>query len=290
MLRDRLRAMGTDAELLLDAPPGPGSARALARARAEIRRLEAALSRFRPDSLVARLNAQRRLRVGREVAGLVARALALRDRTGGRFDPAVGAAVVALGYDRSFERVRRRPGPRGGARPGGGRIEADPDAGWVALGPGVHLDLGAIAKGHAADRACAALAEAGPALVNLGGDLAVSGPRSAGPWPVGVATLEGSLTLEIAAGGLATSGTDRRRWRAGRAVVHHVVDPRTGRAAETDLIRATAAAASAADAEAAATALLVAGLAEGVRLAEELGTPALLVPAEGPARRAGGLA
>lgn len=285
--RERFRAMGTGVELIVDGD-GPAVARALAAAREEIERLERMLSRFRRDSRLSRLNRMRRASVGRETAALVARALALRDATGGRFDPAVGAAVRAAGYDRRFEALVP-DGPASAPVPGGGGVDVDLTGGVVTLADGVLVDLGGIAKGYAADRAAAILAEAGPALANVGGDLAVAGPARAGGWPVGLDTGAGTISVAIPAGGLATSGVDRRRWRRGGREAHHVIDPRTGAPAATDLVRATAIAGSATDAEAVATALLVAGRGAGARLAARLATPALLVCAEGGHLMAGGL-
>ena len=116
MERRAFRAMGTDVELLLDVPSSVESFLVLASAERELERLEALLSRFREDSELSTLN-----RVGRapcragplEVTQL---ALEARARTGGRFDPTVHDALVAAGYDRSFEHVegsrrRRRQRP-----------------------------------------------------------------------------------------------------------------------------------------------------------------------------------
>lgn len=287
MIRERFRAMGTDVELLLAATPGEAASRALARARGEIARLEALLSRFRPDSELSRLNRARRLRVGGDLVEITRLALDMRRRTGGLFDPTVGRAVVAAGYDRSFDDVRDTDEDAGPAAPGGGGVEVEPD-GWITLDEGVVLDLGAIAKGHAADRASAILAAAGPALANVGGDLAASGARGVEPWTVSLETLDGPITLSLPYGGLATSGVDRRRWRRGRALQHHVIDPRSGVPARTDLVRASAVASSAAEAEARATALLVAGDAAPA-LADGWATPAVLVPRSGATMLVGGV-
>ena len=289
MVRERFAAMGTTVEMLLDAPAGPGARAAVAAARAEFARLEGLLSRFRPDSELSRLNRCRRMRAGSDLVRVLGTALAMRRRSGGRFDPTVGRAVAAQGYDRSFETLADDPRPAV-AVPAGGVVALDRAAGWVALGPGADLDLGAIAKGDAADRAVAILAQAGPCLVNAGGDLAVSGPRASGPWPVAIATPGGDLVLALERGALATSGTDRRRWtRAGRAV-HHAIDPRSGGAAATSLVAASAAAATCAEADALATALLVAGGADAHRLADAWGVPAALVALDGTLTLAGGLA
>lgn len=289
MIRDRFRAMGTSMEILLEAPDTPRARAALAAGRREIARLEALLSRFRPDSELSRLNARRRGRVGPDLVRVLGTALDLRRRTGGRFDPTVGRAVAAAGYDRDFAAVRDDPRPAGPAAPAGGVVVLDRPGGWVMLGPGIDIDLGAIAKGDAADRACALVAGAGPCLVNAGGDIVVSGPWADGPWPVAIATQDGELVLDLARGALATSGVDRRRWtRAGRTV-HHAIDPRTGASAPTDLVRATAVASTGAEADAIATALLVAGREGARRLADAWSVPAALVGAGGATTLAGGL-
>ena len=290
MLREGFRAMGTSMEMLLDAPEGPGARAALAAAGAEVDRLEGLLSRFRPESELSRLNRARRMRIGPDLARVLRTALVLRRRTGGRFDPTVGRAVVASGYDRSFERMAPDPAPPGEQRPGGGVVVLDDRWGWAALGPGVDLDLGAIAKGDAADRACAVLSAAGPCLVNAGGDLVVSGPRAGGePWPVGLDVPEGDLVLQLGSGALATSGTDRRRWRRAGRTLHHAVEPRLGRTATTDLVRATAVAPTGAEADAIATALLVAGARRARQLADAWSVPAALVGEDGAVTLAGGL-
>jgi thiamine biosynthesis lipoprotein len=289
MLREPITAMGTGGELLLDAPDGPAARDALARARREIARLEGVFSRFRPESELSRLNRARTMRVGRDMVRVLTAALELRERTGGRFDPTVGAAVVGAGYDRDFARLGDDPRPPAPA-PCGGAIALDPGSGEAALGPDVLLDLGGLAKGDAADRARDLLAAAGPCLVNLGGDVAVAGAPASGPWPVGVGGPAGDVTLALGRGGLATSGVDRRRWRRGGREAHHVIDPRTGAPAATDLVRATAVGATAAEAEALATALLVAGERGARRLARRLGVPAVLVTADGRMALEGGLA
>ena len=102
------RQSGTTCELLVDAPESPAARRALARAEAGGAPAGALLSRFRPDSELSRLNREGRVQAGPELLELVRLALAARARTGGRFDPTVLPALVAAGYDRSFETVARR--------------------------------------------------------------------------------------------------------------------------------------------------------------------------------------
>src|SRR5207302_715875 len=67
------------------------------------------------------------------------------------------------------------------------------------------------------------------ALVNAGGDLAVLGlPPDGEPWPVAVPRREGTWTVALQHGALATSGVARRRWRQGSHDRHHLLDPRSG--------------------------------------------------------------
>jgi thiamine biosynthesis lipoprotein len=228
--------------------------------------------------------------VGPDLSRVLGEALDARQRSGGRFDPTVHGALVAAGYDRDLPEVPADdPRPAGAPAPAGGAVALDLLAGEVHLSEGVAIDLGGVAKGDAADRACAILAAAGPALACLGGDIAVSGPRTDGSgWPVAV---EGAgLVVLLAGGGLATSGRDRRTWRRGGAEMHHVIDPVTGRPAGTDLLRVTVAAPSAARAETLATDLLLLGAEAARRRADDLGCPAVLVTAAGGTTLAGGLA
>lgn len=281
-------AMGTRVEVLLEAAPTSAARAALARVRAEFERLEAIFSRFRPDSELSRLNEAGSIEAGTELLAVVRLALAARERTAGRFDPTLHDALVAAGYDRTFDELDEHAAPRPAPDPSRSRDVAIRGR-RIQLGPGVRLDLGGIVKGYAADRCTQQLAPLGPCLVNAGGDLAVAGARSAGPWPVAVDLPDGRLTLAVASGGLATSGCDRRRWRQRSVERHHLIDPATCRPAEGGPLTVTVAAPSATDAEVAAKSIFLAGD-RAEREAELLGTPAVIVRADGRPRLVGGLA
>jgi len=98
----------------------------------------------------------------------------------------------------------------------------------AALAPGAALDLGGIAKGALADILIDELGD--NAVCNLGGDLGV---RGAGPegdgWHIGLC--DGSL-VALRDSAVCTSGISKRRW--GHSM-HHLIDPRTGMPAKTDL-------------------------------------------------------
>jgi len=189
------------------------------------------------------------------------------------------AVLVGRGEQDRFELV-----PAGGWE----SIRIDTERGIVVVPTGTEIDLGATAKALCADRSARAAAAATGAgvLVNLGGDLSVAGAPPAGGWSVLVtddhrtpAAGDGQ-TVAIGSGGLATSSTTVRRWRAGGSEHHHIVDPRSGRPAEEVWRTVSVAAATCVDANIAATAAIVRG-ADAPSWLEELRLPAWLLSRDG---------
>ena len=244
--------------------------------------LDRQASRFRPDSELSWLHAAGggMFLLSYGLAEAVGVALAAARWTGGLTDPTVGDALVSLGYDRDFAAIGEDGDVAaiGGDGTHPGAAVAAP--GWqlvrldgplLRIPPGIRLDLGATAKGLGADRAVRAVMSAaggqGGVLVSLGGDIAVAGTPPRDGWPVTVAeepgrdAPPGGQLVRLAAGAVATSSVTVRRWRRGGAVLHHIVDPRTGRPADGPWRTATVAAATCADANAASTAAIVAGAA-----------------------------
>ena len=287
LTRRSFDAMGSTFELILDGDP-PDAEEAMAAAELEIHRLERMLSRFLPTSELSLLNAAGALDASPELVEVTHLALAARERTGGRFDPTVHNAVVAAGYDRSFDDLSPEGSAISAGAACGGRVTVTGST--IVIEAGYRLDLGGIAKGYAADRACALLAVAGPCIVDAGGDLAIHGPPDQGVWPVAVEVPGAPLTLGLQRGALATSGCDHRRWRRGSIELHHIVDPTTGMPAVTSLKRVTAFADTATAAEVSAKALLLAGEHAARIEAEMLGIPAVLVTGDGRVVLVGGLA
>jgi thiamine biosynthesis lipoprotein len=257
--RRAFRAMGTDVELFLASEPSATAAALLDEAEREFERLEALLSRFRPDSELSALNRSGRIAAGDDLLKVVELALDARERTGGRFDPTVHDALVAAGYDRTFDDVPR-DGSSGaaGARCGGAVTVSGRT---IELEPGFRLDLGGIGKGYAVDRAAAILTAAGPALVDAGGDIAALGRPDELGWRVGIETGGETITVALEDAAIATTGRDRRRWRRDGRERHHLIDPATGRPAETDLLRVTVVAPTAVEAEVLAKSLFLGGAA-----------------------------
>jgi len=231
---------------------------------------EQCLSRFRPTSELNRLNhsAGWPMQVSETLWQVFQTALEAEKRSSGLVTPTVLQALTAAGDDRSFEMLPRQldSAPGGGWPTAGTLAEVSWDAATrsICLPMDVQLDFGGVAKGWAADQAAKRLAGAGAALVSAGGDIAISAEPSAGDrWPVGVDDPfhpgESLEVLMLGQGGVATSGTDYRRWMQGGRWNHHMIDPRTGLPAQTDVLAATVVAPDAMTAEMAAKVALLLG-------------------------------
>ena len=245
---------------------------------------EDALSRFRPESELSRLNARSGtpVRVGPILLAAVEASLEAARATGGLFDPALRHQLVRLGYDRSFDEIGVAASASGRPKRGGAwrEIVVDRAAATVVLPAGSALDLGGIAKGMAVDASLELLVEMGlaSALVSAGGDLAVLGlPPGNRAWSVLVGGNPDGTVVPLVRGALATSGTSRRRWRQGGVPRHHLVDPETGDPALSGLREVTVAAGTCRLAEVGATAAFVAGPRLGPGVLERLGLAGRLV-------------
>ena len=294
-------ALGTSVHLVVTAPDRRDAARVAVEA--VLGRIDLAASRFRPDSELARVNTAggEWVPVSRTLAQALRVALDAAAWTDGLVDPTVGAALVDLGYDRTFAEVPAQdPRPVITVRTvtGWRRVELDERGLRVRVPAGTVVDLGATAKGLAADWAAAEAAAAAGCgvLVNLGGDLAVAGEPPAEGWSVTVgdqATLdlspgsEPEQVVTVRAGAVATSSLAARRWRRGGTDLHHLIDPRVGQPS-CGLFRTVSVAASTCRlANAASTAAVILGADAPGWLAQR-GLPARLVSVDGAVRQVAG--
>ncbi len=279
-MQRRLRAMGSDGHLVLVG----GSAGTLDAACGRLDALERAWSRFLPDSEVSLLNARAgyAVPVSPDTALLIGLAVLGWQRTAGRYDPTVLAAVRAAGYTDSLERISpARTGPAAPAGDACGRIVLDAAAGTVTLPAGVGFDPGGIGKGLAADLLTADLMGSGAAgaCVNLGGDLRVAGAAPGRRrWRVGVPGV--TAPVELGAGAVATSSKLERAWESG----HHLIDPRTGLPADSGLRAVTVIAGSAWEAEVLAKAAFLAGPGDAAKVLAEHGAAGFLTDDAGAVR------
>ncbi len=286
------RALGTDVDLhVTDAGD---LSRARERAAALLDEVDRACSRFRADSDLSRANARAGswTVVSPVLAAAVRVALRAAAVTDGLVDPTLGAALVAGGYDRTFDQLTGNAATawHTTVRPGAWRdVAVREDA--IRVPVGVRLDLGATGKAFAADLICRDLEVTlrGYAAVSVGGDVAVTewADRDPHPWPVHVAERRTALTAQqgvadvsLLSGGLATSTTSIRRWQRGDEAWHHVLDPRTGRPIDGPWRSVTALGATCAAANTATTAALVLGT-DALQWLERHEVAALLVGADG---------
>ncbi|RMH81967.1 MAG: FAD:protein FMN transferase [Actinomyces sp.] len=296
------RVMGSASRLLV----GPGDEALVARLRQRLDALEGLWSRFRADSEVSTVNAHagRPVMVSPDTLRLFEHARAAWEITEGWFDPTMLDELESLGYDRTHERldgvtgqVPALPGRAADVPPDPAAspmadLEVDLALGAVTIPAGVRFDPGGIGKGLAADLvATEAVAQgAERVLVDLGGDVRVAGPWFTSPrWPVLIADpydIEVDLAVvSIVGGAVATSSRVRRRWRTSSgAVVHHLLDPRTRRPAETDLVSVSVHAGAAWFAEVVAKAALIGGSTVAEELVERTATAALCVTDTGEVR------
>ena len=228
--------MGGPCELQVYAQDDTAAAAASAAGEAEVRRLEAAYSRYRDDSITTRINRSAGdpagIDVDEETAGLLDFAQTAWEQSDGLFDLTSGALRRA--WDFKAQRV-----------PSQAQVDAAlAHVGWqrvqwqrprLRLESGMELDFGGIVKEYAVDRARRVLQHSGVrhGCVDLGGDLAIVGPHPDGaPWQVGIRHPRDPdnaiAAIELANGAIASSGDYERYFESGGRRYCHILNAKTG--------------------------------------------------------------
>ena len=290
--------MGTAVKVELWAEDRRSGEAAVAAVMDEMHRIDRVMSPHKPTSELCRINreaARQPVQLSEEMHRLVERAIDFSQLTGGAFD--ISYAAVGQLYD-----YRRRVRPTAAALD-----KARALVGWqqLHLNPlartlrfereGMRIDLGGFAKGHAVDRAVAALARRGiqHAMVSAGGDSRVLGDRRGRPWNVAIrdprrpgATVA-VLPLEDVS--ISTSGDYERYFDDGAERVHHLIDPGTGQSPR-GVRSVTILSPDGLTSEALSKAVFVMGAKRGLALVEQLsGIDAVVVDAEGALHVSSGL-
>lgn len=291
---DTFSALGCHVHLATSDPVDLDHAGSLARK--VLAEVDLACSRFRPDSDLSRANAAAGswVQVSPLLLAAVGVALAAAEQTDGLVDPCLGARLVSLGYDADLHVVQLRPDPPLLPRrphPVGAWREVQVDDSAVRVPTGVALDLGATAKAWAADLVATSVVHAlgGSVVVSVGGDVRIISDERGSAWPVVVTERPGGppgATVWVDGGGVATSTTVVRRWRAGGIERHHLLDPRTGMPVEGPWRTVTATGPTSLAANVATTAALVLGP-QAPEWLEERGVTARLVHRTGRVARTG---
>ena len=265
------RAMGSDVRLLIGGrllASAPPPLEAADRQRAFVREFSDRLSRFRPDSDLSVLNRDRRALALAPplLRAAVGAGLWAAERSGGLVDPTLVRALEHSGYDHSLDGVEpasleealAHAPPRRAAEPDPAsrwqEVVVDDHAGTISRPPGVMIDTGGTGKGLCADAVALRLAGYTRFVVDCGGDIAIGGVGAQlEPYEVAVEhplTREPIGSIQVARGGIATSGLNVRIWRrADGGYSHHLLDPSTGSPVWSGLIAATALGGSALEAE-----------------------------------------
>ena len=236
--------------------------------------VEATLSRFLTDSELSRLNRAngQPFRASSILFKVVTDAVTAARATDGWFDPTVLGALLAAGYDRSFELITEAlPSSTSGFACGNSwqEIRLAKRTSTVTLPTKCGLDLGGIGKGWTVDQAARYLRDFPGFAIDAGGDLYLGGKQSDGSaWSVGIedpANPEKNLLVVVVRDrAVATSSVTRRRWPAGEQSGHHLIDPRTGRPSNSGILSATVVSNSVARAEVLAKVALLRGPKDGI--------------------------
>jgi thiamine biosynthesis lipoprotein len=238
-------AMGTSLHFIAYTSPAadePTTRAVIAKAVVEIRRLESALSEWKPDSEIGQINAQAGdwVAVGPEAFEVIGKGLWAGKLSDGRFDITFQAlskvwkfgsaqeASPKLPSRVEVEKLRRRVDYR--------RVEVDEAGRRVRIGKDQQLGLGGIAKGYIVDKAAKVLKDGGvhSFLAQAGGDLYGAGRKPDGaPWVSGVQDPRGAqgeffAVLELTDHAFSTAGDYARSYVVDGKRYHHIIDPQTG--------------------------------------------------------------
>jgi thiamine biosynthesis lipoprotein len=290
--------MGTSivVELWAD-EPAAGEA-AIAAVMDEMHRIDRTMSPFKEDSELSRINREAYgapVPVSVEMARLIVRAAEFSELSGGAFDITYAAVGHLYDYrnrvrpsDEELEKARAAIGWRG--------LVLDSQARTVRFArPGMRIDLGGFAKGHAVDNATAILRRRGIAhgMVSAGGDSRVIGDRRGRPWTIGVRDprrpdkVAAMLPLEDVS--ISTSGDYERYFEADGKRFHHLIDPATGKSPR-EIQSVTVLADDGLTSEALSKIVFVVGVERGMALVEsQSGVDAVVVDAAGALHFSSGL-
>jgi len=290
--------MGTAIAVELWAEEQAGGEAAITAVMDEMRRIDRTMSPHKEDSELSIINrdaGRRPVPVSAEMARLIVRAAEFSELSGGAFD--ITYAAVGHLYDYR-NRIRPSDAELAAARAAVGwrHLVLDSHAGTVRFTrPGMRIDLGGFAKGHAVDNAAAILRRRGIAhgMVSAGGDSRVIGDRRGRPWTIGVrdprrpGQVAAVLPLEDVS--ISTSGDYERYFDAEGTRFHHLIDPATGKSPR-GIQSVTVLADDGLTSEALSKIVFVLGVERGMALVEsQSGVDAVVVDAAGALHFSSGL-
>lgn len=290
--------MGTRVAVDLWQPDRAEADRLMSAVMDEYRRIDAAMSTYKPDSELSRLNrlaGKEPLATSPELFELIQQAIDISKRTEGAFD----VTYESVGYLYDF-RARQRPSSADiGAKLASIDYQAVilvPERHAVGFSqPQMRINLGGIAKGYAVERGAAILRRAGirHAVLTAGGDTRVIGDRRGQPWVVGVRhpRTEGEVVtrLPLVDEAISTSGDYERYFEEEGVRYHHIINPADGMPSQ-GVLSATVIGPDATQTDGLSTALFVLGRERGLAVVEALADyEAIIVDAAGVLHYSAGL-
>lgn len=279
LIRRTQVVMGSLVEITVREPDASKANAAIDAAFDEMVRLEKLMSSHRADSEISRLNRESGkgyIRLSRETLDVVRRGVYWGNLSGGALDISIGPLATLWRFEEDLKTV---PAPE--------MLrhlvqfvdyqDIQIDDVMVRLArPDMAINLGAIAKGYAVDRAVEVLQSLGiqNALVNAGGDLKIIGRRKPDlPWKIGLQHPRNPediiAAFDLPLGAVATSGDYQRYFIKDGVRYHHILNPADGNPARA-VISATVLAQTTMDADALATAAFVLGPEKGIALLDSL--------------------
>lgn len=260
---------------------------AIADCKDEICRLEALLSVTVPDSDIGRLNSAGAADVNPDTAEIIKYAMQIGEETDGALDITIYPVLKEWGFTTGDYKVPDKD-TLNALLPKVNFKQIQTEGSTVTVPSGVQLDLGALAKGCASDKAAEILKQKGidSALINLGGNIMTIGSNPNGsPWRIGIRnpfSLDENIgVLEVTDKAVVTSGSYERFFTAEDGqTYHHIIDPATGAPAQSGLVSATVVGGSGMTCDALSTAIFVMGKDKALEYYREKGGFDMILVAE----------
>lgn len=248
---------------------------ALSNAEAEIKRIEALLDRGNKSGEIYKINESKSADISAETAEIIRAALSVSERTDGAFDITIAPVMDLWGFYGGEFRVPS-DGELKSALENVGYEKIQLNGSSISIPESTGIDLGGIGKGYTSDCIANLLKNSGvnSAIISLGGNVHAIGtkPGSDG-WTVGISDphdksqLIGKLKISDKA--VITSGGYQRYFEQDGITYHHIIDPKTGKSADSELASVTVIADSGTTADGLSTALFVMGLDKATKLWRE---------------------
>lgn len=270
LYREKRLAMGTFVEII-----SPDK-RSFKIAFAEIGRIDKLLSKYNRESEISKLNYDGFIKASPETFFIVKKSIELYKNTNGAFDITIEPLMRLWGFTNKDYRIPEKEEIiKTLTLIGSEKIILDDTNQLIKFRlPGMQIDLGAIAKGYALDCAVKKLRAAGitSCLINAGGQIYCLGECFSKPWSIGIRSpnkriIAGSLKLKDKS--VSTSGSYEQYFLKGNRRYGHILNPKTGYPADTDISSITVIAEDGLTADALSTAIFVLGKREGMKISSQ---------------------